>query len=83
MGDRRKQRELKKAAKQVAELMAASLLQLPKPERERRLKAIHAIALTAGGRKSGTASKRSRTRESRPYIPASWSIRTKAGKLPN
>ena len=35
---------VRRAAKEVAEIMAASLSQFPQPEQDRRLKAIHKIA---------------------------------------
>jgi len=57
---------VRRAAKEVAEIMAASLAQFSKAEQDRRLKAIHKVALSAGARKRGKSSKRLRTRASRP-----------------
>jgi hypothetical protein len=43
---------LRRAAKEVSEIMAASLSQFSPGEQDRRLKAIHKIALSAEGRHS-------------------------------
>jgi hypothetical protein len=39
---------MRQAAREVSEIMAASLAQFSKAEQDRRLKAIHKIALSAG-----------------------------------
>jgi hypothetical protein len=44
---------VRRAAKEVAEIMPASLSQFSKAEQGRWLKAIRKIALSAGGRKRG------------------------------
>ena len=57
---------VKRAAKEVSEIMAASLSQFSPVEQDRRLKAIHKIALSAAERKREKPSKRLRTQASRP-----------------
>jgi hypothetical protein len=52
----------KKAARQVAELMYASLQQFPEEEQNSRMKKIHKIALEAGIKPNRKPSKRSSTR---------------------
>jgi len=52
----------KKAARRVAEIMYASLQQFSEEEQERRIKAIHRIAIKAGAKSSRKPSKRSSTR---------------------
>ena len=44
---------VRRAAKEVSKIMAASLSQFTPSERDRRLKAIHIIALSVAGRHSG------------------------------
>ena len=52
----------KKAAMRVAEIMYASLQQFSEEEQERRIKAIHRIAIKAGAKTNRKPSKRSSTR---------------------
>ncbi len=52
----------KKAAKEVAEILYASLQQFSKEEQERRMKEIHKIAMKAGSKPNRKPSKRSSTR---------------------
>jgi hypothetical protein len=44
-------KSIRQAAAQVAEIMAASLSQLPQAEQNKRLKAIHTISLSAVAQK--------------------------------
>lgn len=52
----------KKAAREVAEILYASLQQFSLAEQERRMKEIHKIALKAGSKPNRKPSKRSSTR---------------------
>ena len=52
----------KKAARQVAEIMYASLQQFSAEEQERRMKEIHKIAMKAASKPNRKPSKRSSTR---------------------
>lgn len=53
----------KKAARDVAEIVYASLQQFPEEEQERRIKEIHRIAVGAGSKSNRKPSKHSSTRE--------------------
>lgn len=55
-------RSMRKAADEVAGMMAASLSRFSETEQNKRLKAIHEIALSARASKRGKSSKRSNTR---------------------
>ena len=63
----------KKAAKEVAEILYASLQQFSEDEQERRVKDIHKIALKAGAKPNRKPSKRSST-------PASSRVSRRAAK---
>ncbi len=52
----------KKAAREISDIMYASLQQFSEEEQERRIKEIHRIAVKAGSRGSRKPSKRSSTR---------------------
>jgi hypothetical protein len=58
----------KKAAREVAEILYASLQQFSEDEQERRMKEIHKIALKAGSKPNRKPSKRSSTRGN-PRVP--------------
>lgn len=69
----------KKAAREVAEIMYASLQQFSEEEQERRMAEIHQLALKAGSNQRRKPSKRSSTPgNSRVSRPAAKSRRTSA-----
>jgi hypothetical protein len=81
MASKLKGKALKAAAAEVADLMWASLSKFSPEEQDRRLDAIHKIALNAGRGKTQTPSKPSRTRASHPRSgPRAARVRTRAGR---